>query len=312
MALPPGREKANLFVLTSFIRGVIDNNGTYSTYSDVLIQNKNRYPPLATIDTYDYFNDTFDKNGRITYNDVEGRINTELKMYTFVPIPVPNECSLSLTSPSSPYYTPEVVDTTGHKVKEEDTLTEFCDSLKTLSSYYSSTQYYLSSLEQYTVEMAEFVKARIDHRIWEKKAEGIESPGPEPTIPSTIPTFTLPGRVPSIPCCGPSAPCCGKRFVDLPVDSDDFDIEIQRCTDRLTKNISNEVVRIQKVNERIQKKNESVNPPAPSVTPTPATPSTSVLRAQQIQPTQREQILRKIMITTLVLVILLLLNIALL
>ena len=79
MTLPAGKERGNLFVLASFIRGVFDNDLTYSNYSDILIQNKNRYPALATIDTYDYFNDTFDKNGRLTYDDIEGRINTDME-----------------------------------------------------------------------------------------------------------------------------------------------------------------------------------------------------------------------------------------
>ena len=115
-------------------------------------------------------------------------------MYTFEPIPVPNECSLSL---KSPFHGPNIVDTTGHKVEEKDTLTTLCDSFKTLSSYYSSSQNYLQSLEQYTVEMAEFVKARIDHRVWEKKkAEAEGTLGSEPIIPSTIPQCPVPEKSP--------------------------------------------------------------------------------------------------------------------
>jgi hypothetical protein len=333
MTLPSGKEKGNLFVLTSFIRGVFDNDGTYSNYSDVLVLNKNRYPSLSTMDTYDYFNDIFDKNGRITYDDVEGRINTDLKMYSYQPIPIPNECSVPTTT--APIYELGVVDTAGQKVAVNDTLTDLCSSLKTVSSYYSSVQDYLIALEKYTVDTASFVKARIDHRVWEKN----NTDGTEPIIPTSIPVHPIPPRTPAIPCCGPPAPCCGKRLVDLAVDSDEFDVEIQRCVDKLTRNISDEVIRIQKEKPRReaqvqralpegqggmfpQADKKNVTPPALAPTPvpvpappTPPTPTIAVLKAQQNIPSAqlvKQQILKKIIITILVLIVLLILNFALL
>jgi len=331
MTLPQSREKGNLFILTSFIRGVFDNDGTYSNYSDVLVLNKNRYPSLSTMDTFDFLNDIFDSTGRITYDDVEGRINTNLKLYSYKPIPIPNECSVTTTT--APVYELGVVDTAGQKVAVNDTLTDLCYSLKTVSSYYSSVQDYLIALEKYTVDTASFVKARIDHRVWEKNnADGTA----EPIIPTSIPVHPIPPRTPAIPCCGPPSPCCGKRFVDLAVDSDEFDVEIQRCVDKLTRNISDEVIRIQKEKSHReaqvacalqralpegpggrgpQAAEKNITPPAPTPAPVP-TSTTAVLRAQQqnIPSAQlvKQQILKKIIITILVLIVLLILNFALL
>ena len=231
MSLLSGREKTNLLVLTNSIRNVIDTNGSFDRYSDVLIQNKNRYPPLATIETFDYLNDLFDKNGTITYENIEERINADLKLYSYTPIPIPDSCLNA-----KPQITGEVVDISGKEVPTENTLSSLCSSLETLSSYYSSSQEYLIALEKYTIDMASFVKKRIEHRrslqrpkgdrIWERKKDVTNVVDIEPILPSIVPEHPIPPNVPSIP-------CCDQKFTDMYIDTDDFDVGIQRCADSL-------------------------------------------------------------------------------
>lgn len=198
------KKMSQLYTLTEYIQNVLANYGSYTNYTDTLIENNNIYPSLSTKESYSFFQNNFDKNGRITTDDVQGRMKVPVKLVSFdsqldLSLKVGNIC-LELGSPES-----------------------LCSCFRIANAYHQLVQTYIADLEQYAVNMAIYTKAHNDYNKWLKTKTG--SPPFVPNIPEN----------PIVPDT-PAIPCCEERFSTVG-DIDVLERDLNKCLSEISKNI---------------------------------------------------------------------------
>lgn len=129
-------DRKQVYNLLAHIYNVIANNGSFTTYTDMLINNDNQFPSLATKYAYDHFQQTFDNVGRIVIDDIDETIK----------LPV-TKISLDTKKPSVEQ--PELCSTA-----DTDEVKNLCDCFRIANAYRHLVQTYIIDLEDYAVNMA--------------------------------------------------------------------------------------------------------------------------------------------------------------
>jgi hypothetical protein len=200
-------EEKQLYTLTEYISNVIENNGSYTNYIDTLIENDNPYSSLATKDTYEFFQKLYDKRGRITTNDTQGRTQLPVKLISF------SSQKLAVSQPDSCSTT------------DKEEAKNLCSCFRVANAYHQLVQKYIVDIEQYAVDMATYSKAVSAYNKWLKKQTGDRPELPElpeaPVIPDT-----------------PAISCCEERFSSISVDDASLGRDLHKCLLGISQDIS--------------------------------------------------------------------------